>query len=245
MVAWDPRQEEAARAGFVTCADRDDGALHRGDGGGDDVRPREAGQGARGGRSALDEGGHRDAPRHRERRGSPGGERRSPSKAARSRLARSPRAAPEWLHERALLGAVLKGGERTSASSKEGITRAQEVGVKESDLAFARESRRSSFQGDTVGAAGAPPEVGRQGGLKEAVVPAPRRSDALGRARGTCPTHDRSASRPPPSSIQGSSSRRSSWRARRRLDGDATKAMARAKGGEGEAPRAYGGGGAA
>jgi tetratricopeptide (TPR) repeat protein len=62
---------------------------------------------------------------------------------------RSPRAALEWLHERALLG-LLKGG--ADIAFEDAMTRAQEVGVKESDVAFARVAS-FLFQGDTVGAA--------------------------------------------------------------------------------------------
>jgi predicted Zn-dependent protease len=62
---------------------------------------------------------------------------------------RSPRAALEWLHERALLG-LLKGG--GDIAFEDAMNRAQEVGVKESDVAFARVAS-FLFQGDTVGAA--------------------------------------------------------------------------------------------
>jgi tetratricopeptide (TPR) repeat protein len=62
---------------------------------------------------------------------------------------RSPRAALEWLHERALLG-LLKGG--ADIAFEDAMTRAQEVGVRESDVAFARVAS-FLFQGDTVGAA--------------------------------------------------------------------------------------------
>jgi tetratricopeptide (TPR) repeat protein len=62
---------------------------------------------------------------------------------------RSPRAALEWMHERALLG-LLKGG--ADIAFEDSISRAQEVGVKESDIAFARVAS-FLFQGDTVGAA--------------------------------------------------------------------------------------------
>jgi tetratricopeptide (TPR) repeat protein len=62
---------------------------------------------------------------------------------------RSPRAALEWLHERALLG-LLKGG--GDIAFEDAMNRAQEVGVKESDVAFARIAS-FLFQGDTVGAA--------------------------------------------------------------------------------------------
>jgi predicted Zn-dependent protease len=62
---------------------------------------------------------------------------------------RSPRAALEWLRERALLG-ILKGG--SDIAFEDAIVRAQDVGVKESDIAFARVAS-FLFQGDTVGAA--------------------------------------------------------------------------------------------
>ena len=62
---------------------------------------------------------------------------------------RSPRAALEWLHERALLG-ILKGG--ADIAFEDAMNRAQEVGVKDSDVAFARVAS-FLFQGDTVGAA--------------------------------------------------------------------------------------------
>jgi hypothetical protein len=62
---------------------------------------------------------------------------------------RSPRAALEWLHERALVG-LLKSG--ADIAFEDAISRAQEVGVKESDVAFARVAS-FLFQGDTVGAA--------------------------------------------------------------------------------------------
>ena len=67
---------------------------------------------------------------------------------------RSPRAALEWLHERALLG-LLKGG--ADIAFEDAMLRAQEVGVKESDIAFARVAS-FLFQGDTVGAAGLLPK---------------------------------------------------------------------------------------
>ena len=62
---------------------------------------------------------------------------------------RSPRAALEWLRERALLG-LLKGG--SEIAFEDAMARAQEVGVKESDVAFARIAS-FLFQNDTVGAA--------------------------------------------------------------------------------------------
>jgi tetratricopeptide (TPR) repeat protein len=62
---------------------------------------------------------------------------------------RSPRAALEWMHERALLG-LLKGG--SDIAFEEAISRAHEVEVKDSDVAFARVAS-FLFQGDTVGAA--------------------------------------------------------------------------------------------
>ncbi len=62
---------------------------------------------------------------------------------------RSPRAALEWLHERALLG-LLKGG--SDLAFEDAMNRAEEVGVKASDVAFARVAS-FLFQGDTGGAA--------------------------------------------------------------------------------------------
>ncbi|HEY2509555.1 MAG TPA: hypothetical protein VGI39_01745, partial [Polyangiaceae bacterium] len=62
---------------------------------------------------------------------------------------RSPRAALEWLHERALVG-LLKGGQ--DIAFEEATNRATEVGVRDSDIAFAKVAS-FLFQGDTVGAA--------------------------------------------------------------------------------------------
>ena len=62
---------------------------------------------------------------------------------------RSPRAALEWMRERALLGLLKGGGE---IAFEDSISRAKEVEVKESDVAFARVAS-FLFQGDTVGAA--------------------------------------------------------------------------------------------
>jgi tetratricopeptide (TPR) repeat protein len=67
---------------------------------------------------------------------------------------RSPRAALDWLRERALLG-LLKGG--ADVAFEDGMSRATEVGVQEDKIAFARIAS-FLFQGDTAGAAALMPK---------------------------------------------------------------------------------------
>jgi len=67
---------------------------------------------------------------------------------------RSPHAALTWLHERAIAG-MIRGGENIAFESA--ISRAKEVGVPESQIAFAYVAS-FLFQGDTVGAAGVMPK---------------------------------------------------------------------------------------
>lgn len=62
---------------------------------------------------------------------------------------RSPRAAIDWVRERALVG-ILKGG--ADVAFEDGTTRAREVGLREDNLAFAQVAS-FLFNGDTVGAA--------------------------------------------------------------------------------------------
>jgi hypothetical protein len=62
---------------------------------------------------------------------------------------RSPRAALDWMRERALLG-LLKGG--ADIAFEDAMSRATEVGVREDQIAFARLAS-FLFQGDTAGAA--------------------------------------------------------------------------------------------
>ncbi len=62
---------------------------------------------------------------------------------------RSPRAALDWLRERALVGLVKSGAD---IAFEDAINRAKEVGVKDEDVAFARLAS-FLFQGDTAGAA--------------------------------------------------------------------------------------------
>ncbi len=67
---------------------------------------------------------------------------------------RSPRAAVDWLHERALLG-LMKGG--ADVAFEDAITRAREVKVPEDHVAFALLAS-FLFQGDTAGAAALMPK---------------------------------------------------------------------------------------
>jgi predicted Zn-dependent protease len=63
---------------------------------------------------------------------------------------RSPRAALDWLHERAMVGIVKSG---TEVAFEDSMARAKEVEVPEASYAFARVAA-FVFQGDTAGAAG-------------------------------------------------------------------------------------------
>ncbi len=62
---------------------------------------------------------------------------------------RSPRAALDWAHERAMLGLVKSGAD---VAFEDSMTRAKEVGIPEEKYAFARVAS-FLFQGDTAGAA--------------------------------------------------------------------------------------------
>src|SRR5215472_12616014 len=68
---------------------------------------------------------------------------------------RSPRAALDWMRERALVGLVKSGSD---VAFEDAISRAKEVGVPEADFAFARIAS-FLFQGDTAGAAALLPKL--------------------------------------------------------------------------------------